>query len=115
MPIMNAKIAGTTLGYEGHGMLTAFIYLDYGGSQQGFGGYRLDAYDKEEKKEVPTKYCGAWIAGILKAVGVDKWEDLEGKYVRVEREDGGWNSRISAIGNIVEDKWFRPRDLPSYG
>ena len=37
-------------------------------------------------------------------VGVEKWEDLKDKYVRVV--DDGWGSSIKKIGNIIDDKWF---------
>lgn len=36
--------------------------------------------------------------------GVDKWEDLPGKYIRFE--DNGWGSKTTKIGNIIADKWF---------
>ena len=39
--IKNAIITGTYLGIEDHGILTFWLYLDYGGSGQGFGGYQL--------------------------------------------------------------------------
>ena len=33
----NAKITSTHLGQEDHGIFTAWLQLDYGGSGQGFG------------------------------------------------------------------------------
>lgn len=41
---------------------------------------------------------------IMDTVGVERWEDLPGKYIRVE--SGGWGSTITKIGNIIKDKWF---------
>ena len=41
---------------------------------------------------------------IMDTVGVEKWEDLKGKYCRVKTE--GWGGQIKIIGNIIEDKWF---------
>ena len=41
---------------------------------------------------------------IMDTVGVEKWEDLKDKYVRVV--DDGWGSSIKKIGNIIDDKWF---------
>lgn len=74
------------------------IHVSYGGSaSQGFGGYSLggDATTNLLKK-------------LLTAVGVEKWEDLKGKHVRVQTENG----RIRAMGHIMEDKWFDPsKDL----
>lgn len=107
----NAIIEGTMLGYEDHGILTAMLILDYGGSGQGFGGYQLDTYrrpgpDNEEDYggRAAHKACGFLIQRILETVGVEKWEQLKGKHIRVKTT---W-SKILAIGNILEDKWFEP-------
>ena len=40
----------------------------------------------------------------MNVVGVDRWENLVGKYCRVQSD--GWGSTIKVIGNIIEDKWF---------
>ena len=87
---INAKITGTTLGKEDHGIPSFMIHLDFGGSGQGFGGYDL-------------RHSGhqTLIFEIMDAVGVSKWEDLPGSYCRVIRRDG----LIKAIGHIVEDTW----------
>lgn len=112
--IKNAKISGTMLGYEDHGILTCMISLDYGGGGQGFGGYGLDAPRKENGKFIGrfgTAYGMEFIARILKAVGVDKWEDLKGKHVRV---GASW-TKVCRIGHIIEDKWFNPdEDLKEF-
>ena len=105
--IKNAKIESTSLGYEDHGILTIFLGLDYSGAGQGFGGYALDQYDELEKKRIPTKLSGIWIQKILEVVGVDKWEDLKGKYIRVESDMG----KVYKIGNLLEEKWFEPENL----
>lgn len=42
---------------------------------------------------------------IMDIVGVSKWEDLNGKLIRVEVPVPGSRS-ISKIGNIIEEKWF---------
>lgn len=94
--IKNATIRNTMLGFEGHGILTAMITVDYGGSCQGFGGYRMDGGDD---------FLGKSIINVLNAVGVDSWESLKGKHVRIEKEDS-WNGKIVRIGNFLEDKWF---------
>ena len=41
---------------------------------------------------------------IMDTVGVERWEDLKGKYIRIV--DEGWGSSVKKIGNIIEDKWF---------
>ena len=39
-------------------------------------------------------------------MGVDKWEDLVEKHVRVDGEEFG---EIRGIGHIIKDKWFYPK------
>ena len=64
--IVNAKIIGTSLGPLDRGILTAFLDLDYGGSQQGFGGYALDANKRKGTGRVGT---ANWLAGRLMSEG----------------------------------------------
>lgn len=110
----NAKIIGTTLGIEDHGIMTATITLDYGGSCQGFGGYCLDEPVKDKRGRHTgrrgTAYGCEFIRRTLEVVGVESWEHLKGKHVRVRVEDH-YNGLILAIGNIVEDNWFSPKEL----
>lgn len=106
------------LGYEDHGIMTCMIDLDYGDSgHQGFGGYGLDEPKKDEKGKHIGRFGSAYgmqfIKEILEVVGVEKWEDLVGKYIRVRFNDesADWGNKIEAIGNITKDKWFSPKDL----
>lgn len=114
MQIINAKIQSTMLGIEDHGCMIASIGLDYGGTAQGFGQSVLDAPLKDSEGKFlgrrGTAYGCEWIRRCMEAVGVEKWEDLPGKYVRIEREDG-YQGLAVGIGHIVENKWFRPKDL----
>lgn len=93
MEIKNARIDGTFLGMEDHGIFTCWLYLDYGSSSQGFGGYFL-----ESKPDMIQK--------ILAVVGVDSWEKLSGKYIRVEYD----YQKISRIGHITKDVWYNPSE-----
>lgn len=103
----NARIDSTMLGIEDHGVMTCFLHLRSGASGQGFGGFGLDGpYSEKYKERLPNKLCGFWIKRILEVVGVDKWEDLKGKYIRVDGEDYG---EIFGIGHITDDKWFYPK------
>lgn len=102
--IENAIITGTMLGREDHGILTWTIYMESGCCVWGVGGYALDSYDRETKKRVFSAKSMESISEVLRVVGVDKWEDLPGKYVRYE--DNGMGSSVTKIGNIISDKWF---------
>lgn len=107
--IKNAKVTSTMLGVEDHGILSFWIYLDFGGSGQGFGGWALDGKPavRFSGERQPSATCGAIIAAILKAVGVDTWEALPGQIVRVR----GTHSQITAIGHALKDQWCEPAEV----
>lgn len=84
-----ARIEDTFLGYEDHGIFTAWLSLDFGGSVQGAGTYILDSpedADSGKYTRVGTAYGHDWIIQILRVVGVDRWEALQGKRVYALRE-----------------------------
>lgn len=91
----NARITGTHLGDEDYGP-TYFIYLDYGGSGQGFGGHHLSGEFTHEA-----------IFRLLNTLGVGSWEKLPGTPVRVIADWG----RIHRIGHYLEDKWLSLSEL----
>ncbi len=106
--IINARIENTNLGNMKDGTLFGFwLYLDFGGTGQGFGGYCLDEYDKPLSRRVGTAAGLESIIQILEIVGVDHWEDLKGKLIRVKR-DAEWNGKIFGIGHVLKDQWFEP-------
>lgn len=72
-------------------------------------GILTDGYDKESKLRVFSTKSFEAISKILETVGVDKWEDLPGKYIRIK--DNGWGSTIDEIGNLMEEKWFNIREF----
>ena len=97
--IKNAQITNTMLGIEDHNCLTWWIHLNGPGWGQGFGGRAWD-YVKDGKT-IPSADFGSTIREVLEAVGVEKWEDLPNKYVRVESD----HRLIYRIGHITEDCW----------
>ena len=112
MEIKNAQITGTMLGREDHGILTFFIFVKFGGCECGIGGYALDSYDKSINSRVFSPKSMEAISKILETVGVDEWEQLNGKYIRIK--DEGWGSTIKEIGNLMEDKWFNLKEFFSH-
>jgi len=104
MEIRNAQIINTMMGREDHGIFTFYIFVRFGGSQCGIGGYVLDEPSEDGKRRVFRAESMEAISMILEVVGVNKWEDLKGKYIRVK--DNGWGSPINEIGNLMEEKWF---------
>ena len=110
MEIKNAQITKTMLGREDHGILTFMIFVKFDKAVScGIGGYALDEYDSETKTRVFRAESMESISKILETVGVDTWEQLTGKYIRIK--DNGWGSMIDEIGNLMEDKWFNLREF----
>ena len=103
--IKNAVIEKVFLGYEGHGVLTFNLILNYGGVIQCFGGYSLWC-EKETKQAVFGVDC---IVNVLRVVGVNDWDSLVGKSVRVKTD--GMIGMIQSIGNYLKDDWFTPKEL----
>jgi hypothetical protein len=102
----NARITSTMLGIEDHGIMSFYLYLDYGGSCQSAGGYSLDKPIKDEKgrfiKRVGTAVGCDVIMKILEVVGVEKWESLPNKNIRVRAD----HSKVYAIGNLLREQWI---------
>lgn len=104
--IENAKITGTKLGREDHGIMTAWIFVEGAGWGCGFGGYALDEYDKEKKERVCTASGFEAINQILKTLEIDNWEDLKGQFIRVETNGKLCGGKLINIGHLMKDKWF---------
>lgn len=110
MEIRNARITNTMLGREDHGIMTFMIYVDISESGGcGIGGWALDGYDRETKTRVFSAKSMEAVSKILDTVGVDTWEQMRGKYIRVK--DNGWGKTIDEIGNLMENKWFNIREF----
>ncbi len=107
--IKNARIQSTMLGREDHGVMTFMIYINADSFTCGVGGYCLDEFNPATQTRVFRAKSMEAISKILEVVGVDKWEDLPGKYIRFE--DNGWGSTVTKIGNIINDKWFDLREF----
>jgi hypothetical protein len=95
-----AKITSTALGYEDHGIFTCVLHVDYGGTSQGVGGYALDRYDEDKRVRVGSVYGMEFIARILRAAGVERWEQLKGRTIFVVREHKGWGAKVLGICNL---------------
>ena len=104
--ILNAKITNTKLG-EDHGCLTANLFLEGDGWGCTFGGYCLDHWYSDVGKHHSPDGYGA-IIELMKTLEVESWEELNGKYVRVEIE--GWGGNIIKIGHLLKNKWFSWKD-----
>ena len=104
MEIKNAKITDTSITMADHGCLTFWILLEGGSWGCGFGGYCIGKGYLGAKEFAAENGDGlVAMMEIMDTVGVEKWEDLKGKYVRCEIK---WGDGITKIGNILKDRWF---------
>ena len=104
--VKNAIIESAKISNDDHGMLSAWLFLDYGDSGQGFGGFALYLPDSFTHHRGQANYAGHFIWQVLKVADVTEWASLPGKSIRV-RKFSEWDT-IRAIGHIVRDIWFDP-------
>ena len=104
MEILNAEIKNAELTMEEYGCLSLYLTLSGSGWGVVFGGRCLGKGYLGAKEFVGSAKGTEEIMRIMDVVGVERFTDLKGKYVRVVSK--GWGETISKIGNILEDKWF---------
>jgi hypothetical protein len=103
--IGNSLIESADLNMENHGCLDMTLSLS-GQVNVCFGGYVLGiGYlgandDFWEGSAAGLEY----IMRVMDVVGVERFQDLKGKYVRVAHK--GLGSSVKIIGNITREKWF---------
>jgi hypothetical protein len=104
METKNAIIKSVRMGTEDHGMLSIWVDLDYGGCCQGFGGYAL-YLPKSFTHYKMESVAGYFIFRLLEIAGVERWDAIPGKTIRVRSNHSG----VEAIGHIVKEDWFDPK------
>lgn len=102
----NAVIESASITKADHGLLSAWLTLNYGGCGQGFGGYSLYLPKSFTHHSLNVNFAGHFIFRVLEIAGVDEWDRLAGKTVRVKAS----HSHVFAIGHIVKDDWFCPEE-----
>ena len=102
--IENALITSVDLSMADHGVLCLEMGLDGGGWGCVFGGHVIGKGYLGAKKFEGSPKGIEYIMEIMNVVGVERFNDMKGKYIRVATE--GWGSTVKIIGNIIEDKWF---------
>lgn len=107
--IENAKITSVDLSMADHGVATLRLVLEGAGWGCVYGGYVLGkGYLGADKFEGSAKGMES-IIRIMDVVGVEQFNDMTGKIVRVATT--GWADSIKIIGNVLSDKWF---DIDSF-
>lgn len=104
--IENAFITNVDLSMADHGCLTLAMTLEGGGWGVVYGGYCLGkGYLGADDDFFDGSAAGMeYLMRIMDTVGVERFQDLKGKYVRVALK--GWGSSVKIIGNIIKDQWF---------
>lgn len=107
--IRNAVIEKAVITNDEYGLLSAWLFLDYGdGSKQGFGGFAL--YLPKDFKH-HGDCAGHFIWRVMEVAEVNEWSKLPGQTIRVQLDSGfGFNQKILSIGHIVKDIWFNPSE-----
>jgi hypothetical protein len=103
LELRNAIIKHAEISADDHGLLSAWLSLDYGGAGQGFGGYVL-YLPASCKHHTLESLAGHFIWRVMEIAGVTKWNDLTGKTIRVRQN----TINVWEIGHIVKDDWFCP-------
>ena len=104
MEIRNAIIERAILSNEVYGCLTSWLELDYGNSVvQSFGGFTLYVPIDNKFHKIES-VAGHFIFRIMEIAGVNKWEELRGKPIRVKCT----SLKVQAIGHFINDDWFDP-------
>ena len=104
--IENALITNVDLSMADHGCLTLVMTLEGGGWGVVYGGYCLGkGYLDASDDFFDGSAAGMeYLIRIMDTVGVEKFQDLKGKYIRVATKR--WCDPVKIIGNIIKDKWF---------
>lgn len=103
--IKNAVIEKATINDSDRGFLDCWLHLDYGGSGQGFGGYALYLPKTFSHHKIES-VAGHHIWRCMEIANVTAWDKMPGKTIRVRVVNG----LIEAIGHIVKDDWYCPKD-----
>ena len=104
MEILNAKITSVSISMADHGCLTFWITFKGSGWGCSIGGYSIGhGYLGAEKFKGYAPGTEAMMR-IMDTVGVERWEDLKEKYIRVECDNRYLG--VGKIGHITDDKWF---------
>lgn len=90
----NGCVEETRIGYA-HELLTAELYLRGAGWGQAFGGMSYAG--------IAASGLARFIESLLWALGVESWEEVRGRHVRVRRSSA--LGAIDEIGHVIEDRW----------
>ena len=110
--IVNAKISKVTISMADHGCLTFTVFLEGAGWGCGYGGYCIGTGYLGADEDDFTAESGDGLVAMMRimdVVGVERWEDMQGRYVRCKL--GRLSDGVLEIGHIMHNKWFNLREF----
>ena len=107
--IENARITDVDLSMADHGVLTLELALQGSGWACVYGGYVIGQGYLNAEEFRGSAVGMESIMRIMDVVGVESFNDMKDKIVRVATK--GWGSSVRIIGNVMSDKWF---DIDSF-
>jgi hypothetical protein len=112
MEIKNAIITRAELNCGDRGFLSGWLQLDYGdGEGQMLGGGVVLYLPKSFTNHKIASLAGHWIFRVMEIAGVNRWDEISGKAIRVKATF----EKVIAIGHIIKDDWFDPeKDFSLY-
>lgn len=107
--IDNMYIDKPDLSMQDHGCLILSLPMSGGAICVVYGGYCLgNGYLGADEFRGSAKGM-EYIMRIMDTIGVEKFNDLNGKYCRIATK--GWGDTVKIIGHITDDKWFDPEEF----
>jgi hypothetical protein len=97
--VENFKISGATISINGARLLIA-MRLEGANKNGMFGPFIFE-----------SAHAGDFIKEILTAVGVRRWDQLAGRYVRGAMEDLNTVGVVAGIGHILDSRWLMVREF----
>jgi hypothetical protein len=80
------KVKKAELFREDREFLTMFVDINFGNVTQGFGGLALDTYDDARDRRIGTAMGLDFVMRLLDLFGVNKLDDIRGRYVYAVRD-----------------------------
>lgn len=105
----NMQIISVDLSMQDHGVITLMMSMKGNCIGTVYGGICLGHGYLGAKEFSGSVKAMPYIMRIMDVVGVERFNDMKGKYVRVAIKD--FSSPVKIIGNIIEDKWFNPESF----
>jgi hypothetical protein len=89
-----AVIRSAEIGYEGHGILTVKLDLDYGGSSQGVPGYNAGP---------GSNSLAVVVTALLRLTGADDFSKVAGSHVLVLKAPGDQYGPVLGLAPFLPD------------